>query len=176
MEYIELIKDLLVGIAWPVTVVFLFLYFRAESRSLFDVIIRRFEKTSQLELPGGIKAIFAERPQDTAKRVANDVLNEIEASVPQEKRDEVQKQIETVIYNEESRIAVLLLVASQGIISRRRVHTMISSVDASITPDDVDNAIDSLKASSFISEDKGKLNLTPKGNRVLQKRRLEGNS
>jgi len=176
LDSLELIKDLLVGLAWPAVLVFLLIYFRAESKRLFDVIARRLEKTSQLELPGGIKAIFAERPQDVAKRVAHDVLKEIGASVPHEKRDEVQKQIESVLYSEEARAAVLLLVTSQGIVSRQRAHSMICDVDPSIAPDDVDNAILSLKDSDFISEDKGKLSVTPRGERVMQARRLEGDS
>lgn len=172
----ELIKDLLVGLAWPAVLVFVLVYFRAESKRLFDVIAKRLEKTSQLELPGGIKAVFAERPQDTAKRVANDVLNEIGESVPHEKRIQVQKQIESVIYSEEARIAVLFLVTSQGIVSRQRVHSMICDVDPSIMPDDVDNAIQSLKDKGYVAEDKGKLSATPRGERVMQTRRLMGDS
>lgn len=174
LDILELIKDLLVGLAWPTVLVFLLIYFRAESKRIFGVIARRLEKTSQLELPGGIKAFFAERPQDTAKRVAHDVLNEIGASVPEEKRDHVQKQIESVIYSEEAKTAVLLLVTSQGIVSRQGVHSMVCDVDPSITHGDVDLAIQSLKDSNYITEDKGKLSVTPGGERVMQTRRLKG--
>ncbi len=53
LDFLELVKDLLVGLAWPGVLVFLLLYFKTESKHLFDVMAQRLGKTSRLELPGG---------------------------------------------------------------------------------------------------------------------------
>ncbi len=64
---LELLKDLIVGLAWPTVLVFLLVFFRAESKRLFSVIAQRLSKTSELVLPGGIK-LFSRKGHKTLQK------------------------------------------------------------------------------------------------------------
>jgi len=174
MDIMNFFKDLVIGLAWPATVVFLAVYFRAECKKVFDVIAERLGKTAELKLPGGIKAIFSERREETAKRVADKVLHEIKTSINPGRQDSVKETIESVIYREETHMAVLVLIAAQGFISRQRLYSIATTLDPSLTITEVDASLKALMENELIKEESGRFFVTPRGVMISETKRLQG--
>ena len=142
IEYIKIITELISVLIWPLAIVFLILYFKKSVHNLIQVIINRFENTSQVEFPGGFKALFYQERIKSVKQVAQETISAISDDFTEDQKNNIKKKIEHVLLSEEIPLILLSHISSFGLLTIDRVHTLSNEMDTDVK--EIDAAIDRL--------------------------------
>ena len=158
MEYLKLIVDLIAAIVWPLTLILFIIYYKNKVGYFLDVIIKRFEKTSQVELPGGFKAIFFKEKVDSIKKIAHEAISSVSGDLPDEQKQEIERKIHNALLNNELTLLILSHISAVGISNRNRVYQIFE--ESKIDRSEIDKAIDDLNSSGYIIQKEGSFQAT----------------
>ena len=166
MEYLKVFSELISALAWPLTLLFLMFYFKDNLEKLFHVFVKRFERTSQVEFPGGFKAVFFEEKIESVKQIAEEAISAISSDFTDEQKNSIKKHIETALINEEIPLFILSHISSFGLLSRDRLYEFTK--ESGLKNIDIDMAIDSLLELGYVIKKEGTLHVTHEGVKRLR--------
>lgn len=159
----DIIKDFIIGIAWPAIVIALAIAFRRELKGTLNNIASRFQFASSIELPGGIKAIFSEERVKAIDRKARQVTEKISAGIDSSKIPDLENKVKSAIVEQELADDILYLIVAQGTLSKQRLYGYLSSHGEQISLKQIDQVLEILTQESLITVENGKLKATEKG-------------
>ena len=166
IEYLNIIIELISVTIWPFALIFSLLYFKKYVQGLIQVIIKRFESTSQVEFPGGFKALFYHERIESVKQIAQEAISTIGKGFSDDQKNSIKKKIEHALLNEEIPLIVLSHISSYGLLALDRVHNI--SNEFGIKTNEIDIAIDRLIESGYITKKEGTLYVTSNGVKRLR--------
>jgi len=166
MEYLKLIVEFISATIWPLTLLFLLLYFKNNVNNLLKVLVKRFENASQVEFPGGFKALFYQEKKKSVKQIAEEAINAVSEDFTDVQKNNIKKQIETALLSEEAPLIVLSHISSFGLVAIDRLYSFAEEMGLKNT--EIDSAIDRLLHSGYITKKDGALHVTYEGVNLLR--------